>query len=136
VKRVTVMFSGVSLNASSSPLVQLGRSGGVETTDYISAYNTIVASPTYGGASAQSTNGFILFSGNAVNTMSGVIIFNNISGNTWLGNGQFCYLNTNQFTGWVSGEKTLSSTLDRIRITTVNGTDTFDAGTVNIMYEG
>ena len=34
------------------------------------------------------------------------------------------------------GNKTLSGTLDRIRITTVNGTDTFDAGTINIMYEG
>ena len=31
---------------------------------------------------------------------------------------------------------TLSSTLDRIRITTVNGTDTFDAGTINILVEG
>jgi hypothetical protein len=36
----------------------------------------------------------------------------------------------------VSGSKTLSGTLDRVRITTVNGTDTFDAGTVNILYEG
>jgi hypothetical protein len=35
-----------------------------------------------------------------------------------------------------AGTKTLSDTLDRVRITTVNGTDTFDAGTINIMYEG
>jgi hypothetical protein len=35
-----------------------------------------------------------------------------------------------------SGKKTLSGTLDRVRITTVNGTDAFDAGTINIMYEG
>jgi hypothetical protein len=33
------------------------------------------------------------------------------------------------------GSVTLSGTLDRVRITTVNGTDTFDAGTINILYE-
>ena len=36
----------------------------------------------------------------------------------------------------VTGAVSLSGTLDRIRLTTVNGTDTFDAGSVNIMYEG
>jgi hypothetical protein len=35
-----------------------------------------------------------------------------------------------------AGSVTLSATLDRIRITTVNGTDTFDAGSINIAYEG
>jgi hypothetical protein len=30
----------------------------------------------------------------------------------------------------------LSGTLDRIRLTTVNGSDTFDAGSINIIYEG
>lgn len=34
------------------------------------------------------------------------------------------------------GKKATSATLDRVRITTVNGTDTFDAGTINIAYEG
>jgi hypothetical protein len=34
-----------------------------------------------------------------------------------------------------AGSKTLSGTLDRVRITTVNGTDTFDAGSINILYE-
>jgi hypothetical protein len=35
-----------------------------------------------------------------------------------------------------AGSATLSGTLDRVRITTVNGTDTFDAGSINILYEG
>ena len=34
------------------------------------------------------------------------------------------------------GSVTLGGTLDRLRITTVNGTDAYDAGTVNILYEG
>ena len=33
------------------------------------------------------------------------------------------------------GSVTLAGTLDRVRITTVNGTDTFDAGSINILYE-
>jgi hypothetical protein len=37
---------------------------------------------------------------------------------------------------FTNGTKTTSATLDRVRITTVNGTDTFDAGTINILYEG
>jgi len=34
-----------------------------------------------------------------------------------------------------AGSKSLSAALDRVRITTVNGTDTFDAGAINILYE-
>ena len=33
------------------------------------------------------------------------------------------------------GELKLAGALDRVRITTVNGTDTFDAGSINILYE-
>ena len=29
----------------------------------------------------------------------------------------------------------VAGVLDRIRLTTVNGTDTFDAGSINILYE-
>ena len=34
-----------------------------------------------------------------------------------------------------AGQKSFSGVIDRIRISTVNGTDTFDAGTINILYE-
>ena len=34
-----------------------------------------------------------------------------------------------------AGRVTLSGALDRVRVTTVNGTDTFDAGSINILYE-
>jgi hypothetical protein len=33
------------------------------------------------------------------------------------------------------GSKSLSQTLDRVRLTTFGGADTFDAGKVNITYE-
>jgi hypothetical protein len=35
----------------------------------------------------------------------------------------------------IGGFVPLSGTLDRVRITTANGTDTFDAGSINILYE-
>jgi hypothetical protein len=49
--------------------------------------------------------------------------------------GTFYRNNTNGM-AYCAGTKTLSDTLTQIRITTVNGTDTFDAGSVNIIYEG
>jgi hypothetical protein len=61
------------------------------------------------------------------------MVFTNLSGNTWVQNGNS--LATGIAVQPVCGSKTLSATLDRIRLTTVNGTDTFDAGSVNILYE-
>lgn len=131
-KRVTVMFDGVSTNGTSFLLIQLGDLGGVENT----GYNSYAAN--FGGAGItgnSSTVGFLINSNAAARLNSGAVVFTNITGNIWAGlgglgegvtvNGQF-----------IVGSKTLSATLDRIRITTVNGTDTFDAGTINIMYEG
>jgi hypothetical protein len=64
------------------------------------------------------------------------MIIDNVTSNTWvsshtLGSGT----SLTGLSGFGGGSKTLSATLDRIRITTVNGTDTFDAGTINIIYE-
>ena len=72
----------------------------------------------------------------AGSTRIGHMIFTNISGNVWVAShslGDTSSFITNMTGG---GNVTLSGTLDRVRITTVNGTDTFDAGSINIMYEG
>jgi hypothetical protein len=46
-------------------------------------------------------------------------------------------INADTGVSWViaTGSKTLSAELTTVRITTVNGTDTFDAGTVNVSWE-
>jgi hypothetical protein len=77
----------------------------------------------------------MLVSGNNVNSYAqvGSVIITNISSNSWVAFG-YGLQATTQTTG-MGGSVTLSGTLDRIRITTVNGTDTFDAGTINILYE-
>ena len=129
-KRVTVMCSGISKSGTANFLFQLGDSGGVETTGYTGG--TFAASS---GAIiyAAPTNGFQTL-GDAAGTVLvyGSIVFSNISGNTWIASG---LLYGNSYNVQIAGEKTLSATLDRVRITTTNGTDTFDAGTINIMWE-
>ncbi len=133
VKRVTVIFNGVSLSGTSSILVQLGTSGGIVSTGY-DACSYIFEGGS--NAAVPSTAGFpvCLQSGTRV-VAGGLMTLQVVSGNIWIASlGGGASPSSRAFAG--GGNVTLSATLDRIRITTVNGTDTFDAGTINIMYEG
>jgi len=135
VKRITVMFSGVSTNGTSNLLVQIG-SGSVSNTGYDSG------AWSANSVNAGSTAGFILNGGNVVAgcSFSGCItlVLSNSSTNLWVSAGTLgqSTVPASNGAGNVSGgNKALSGALDRIRITTVNGTDTFDAGSINILYE-
>ena len=127
-KRITVMFNGVSASGTSFWLVQLGN-GSVVTSGYtgISSAGTAVAT--------NSTAGFLVSSNQAAASLyNGIVLLANLSGNIWTQSGTVgAPANINSIS---SGVITLGGTLDRIRLTTVNGTDTFDAGSVNILYEG
>lgn len=130
VKRITVMFSGVSTNGTSQYLIQLGDSGGIETSGYMGA-----VSWGGGGATTWMSTGFnIVTTQYAASLHSGIATFCLMGSNLWAHSGT----SAQHATGvpfYSAGSKSLSATLDRIRITTVNGTDTFDAGTINILYE-
>lgn len=131
VKRITVIFDGVSTSGTSFIQFQIG-SGSVATTGYNAAQSQQAAGAS-GGASG--TSGFGLQSALAANLIYGQAIFSLLGSNTWafLFNGA---TTTGQAVTLLSaGAKTLSGALDRVRITTVNGTDTFDAGSINILYE-
>jgi hypothetical protein len=130
VKRITVMFSGVSTNGTSNLLIQLGDSGGIENTGYLGSSSQLAGATN----SANYTTGFGVFLGNAANIVHGSVCVTNISGNVWAMSGVLGLSNA-ATTVNVTGTKTLSDTLTQVRITTVNGTDTFDAGTINILYE-
>ena len=134
VKRITVMFSGVSTNGSSNPLIQLGDSGGIENTSYASQSVVMINATTSVGAIH--TTGFGVLSGQAANIVTGIFQICLVTGNTWVFGGWHTQGSGTATTGSSAGNKTLSDTLTQVRITTVNGTDTFDAGTINIMYEG
>jgi hypothetical protein len=130
-KRITVMFSGVSTNGTSNVQIQIGTSGGVQTSGYTGnawQANTINSALSAGFLITPSTAATHTINGIAtlalLDSSSGIWAFTSVVGvTTYVGSA---------LTG---GAKTLSGTLDRIRITTVNGTDTFDAGTINIMWE-
>ena len=130
VKRITVMLNGVSTNGASVLQVQLGA-GSVTTTGYA------VSSGYYGAGQTGSTatSGFVFSSwSSSANLMTGMFTFCLLGSNTWIGTGIFVP-EGQAYQSTTSGKIALSGTLDRIRITTVNGTDTFDAGTINILYE-
>ena len=131
VKRVTVMFAGVSTDGASNPLFQLGA-GSVQSSGYLCASGVISTTNTTNAANY--TTGFGILSGAGANVIHGSCTFSLIGSNVWAWSMTMgLSTNTNPFYG--AGSVTLSGTLDRVRITTVNGTDTFDAGTINIMYE-
>ena len=127
VKKITVMLNGVSTNGSSAVRFQLGA-GAAQATGYVSASQN--GTSGIGPASA----GFDISNfTTASDVRYGYITFVNINGNNWVGTGLFTQTSLVLV---MAGVVALTGTLDRVRITTVNGTDTFDAGTINILYEG
>jgi hypothetical protein len=132
VKRITVMFAGVSTSGTSVPLIQLGA-GSVTTSGYVSSSARLQDSTAV--SVANSTAGFVIPLANASNVFSGAIQFTNVTGNTWVGQGVLCTALVSPFSMPISGLIALGGTLDRVRITTTGGTDTFDAGSINILYE-
>lgn len=131
VRRITVMFDGVSTNGTSPVQIQLGDSGGVETTGYFGDAMAITSSAA---AYAAYSNGFVSPGSIAAASRFGFLTIVNINSNVWAASGTVGDNST--FAGSFQGAKSLSATLDRIRLTTVNGTDAFDGGTANIIMEG
>lgn len=133
VKRITVIFTSLQISGSSNVLFQLGISSGIVATGYL-------GSGSFTGSTSGASNyttGFGIASTGASNVLHGKIVFDllNASTNTWTANG-ICSLSNVAFTQTTAGSKALSGTLDRVRITTLNGTDTFTSGSINILYEG
>lgn len=130
VKRITIQYNALSTSGTSNPMIQLGDSGGIETTGY--------SGSAWQGNTTNSANstGFLMNTVTAAaNSITGTatLTLMDAATNTWMislvGHYSANVMNL------CAGSKALSATLDRVRITMVNGTDTFDAGTINIMYE-
>jgi len=134
VKRVTVMFADVSTNGTSSIRVQIGTSAGVIVSGYLGSATTLVA----GVSTSNFTAGFdenTAGGATAASIRHGFYSINMLSATRFVCTGILNYSNEAR-SNFLAGSVTISGTLDRIRITTVNGTDTFDAGSINILYEG
>lgn len=124
VQRITFMFNQLSNVGGSSIQVQIGSAvSGIETTGYISsnAFGTL-------------NSGFCIAIGPAPGYLQvGTMVYTKLTGNTWIQNG--CALAEGVAMQPANGSKTLAGTLDRLRLTSVSGTDPFDSGTVNLFYE-
>ena len=124
IKRITVMFSGVSTNSTSNYLMQLGTGSTTFTiSGYVSSCRTAV-----------NTSGFLIVDGpTAASLVSGAITLTNFSGNTWVSSGVLQISGGSAY--YSSGVIALAAQLTAVRITSVTP-DTFDAGSINILYEG
>ena len=132
VRRVIIMFSGVSLAGTSQPRVQLGTSSTPQTT----GYSGVTALQITGTSVATLSSGFDVNSGYAssLNTYTGTLTLTYITTNTWVADGNLAILVGATGLNKINGVVTLSGELDMVRITSVSGADTFDAGIVNVQY--
>jgi hypothetical protein len=130
-KRITVMFAGVSTSGTSNIQIQLGTGGTptYTTSGYVGGVSLV------GSSTFISTGIGVTQTTAAATTFSGLTTIANITGNTWTAGGYVSGNATNGCT--VAGSSiALGAALTAVRVTTVNGTDTFDAGSINILYEG
>lgn len=128
--RIAINFNGLSLSSTSNMLIRIGTSAGVISTGYSSASSYLTSTTSV----ATSTAGFIInLNGTAANTFSGTVVLNYVGNGVWVASGTGSLAGT--FTVTVGGTyATLGASLDRVRITTVSGTDTFDNGSFNLTY--
>ena len=130
VKKITVMFQGVSSNSSSLWLLQLGTSSGVTTSGYLGRVRDL------GSVTSAYSAGFTLLTDSSNGAiLHGLIQVVTLGSNNFAMSGILSRSDgANQYIS--GGSIALGGVLDRVRLTTVNGTDVFDAGSINILYEG
>jgi hypothetical protein len=138
VKRITILMNGLSTSGTSDLSVRIG-SGSFVSTGYVGS-TAYVSQSSVAAGGAGATTAFTV-GGYSVNTctISGVVTLYNITGNIWN------YVSTVTRNGGTTAQNgvqtsvyvplSLSGVLDRVQLLAVNTTDTFDAGSVNILYE-
>jgi hypothetical protein len=146
-KRITVSLVNISTNGTSAEVIQIGDSGGYATTGYEAVCSYIIAATpaiSAGAGGVFNSQGFVLMgqtASTATNQLSGRVVLDLVGTtgglNYWACSGVIGRQDAGTyFQKFVAGHKGLSGTLDRIRLTTLTGTATFDGGLVNIIYEG
>lgn len=139
VKQVTISLVGVSTNGTSPFAIQLGDSGGIEITGY--TFHTFTTSTALNTSDLGVTGASFRLNATArvaADLYSGtfILILENASTNTWGLSGSLVSSNGSAARMDIAaGMKATSAVLDRVRFTTIGGTDTFDAGVMNIAYQ-
>ncbi len=132
VRSIDIMFEGVSVDGTQDMLIQIGDSGGFETTGYVST--TMLIANGGSATSTSSTAGFVFSSNAATDVLSGIMSLRlkDPDNFTWV-SGHNASVNTTTVTSG-GGHKSLSAELTQVRITSVSTPDDFDAGSINIQY--
>jgi|GEM_PF-1283738 len=130
-KRITVIAQDVSTNGGSQVLLQVGDSGGVSASGYVGGNLYYLGGSS--GAHETLSSGFRVFIGGAGIYRFGTITLTRLTANKWVAVGQIAHAGG---FAWVSGVRVLANTLDRVRFTTVGGTDAFTQGEVSLLIEG
>jgi hypothetical protein len=134
VKRITVMFSGVSTNGTSGIRFRLMVGGVGVDTGYLAASVTLTSAVA--AAPADVTDGFPLPVASASSVYHGQIIISKLSDSIYTASGTFFdNLATERISITTGRVQSISGAVDGVQITTTGGTNTFDAGTINILYE-
>ena len=138
VTRITILFAdGLSTNGTSPIVIRLGDSGGFLTTGYQSAASFTSSAGGY----LTSTAGLLIDATNtaiASYTRYGAMTLLNtgvvLSSTYWVSTSNV-YANGSQVCTSGAGGVSLSNALTQVRVTTLNGTDTFDSGLISLIYE-
>lgn len=132
--RIVVMVVAFSTNGTSIPIIQLGDSGGIETSGYL---GTVAQIATTGTGAANHNTGFAL---NATHTAAAVyhgqvtLTLEDATNFAWVAKGAIGRTDVSTAIQLLAGSKTLTAALTTVRLTMVNGTDAGDAGAVNVLY--
>jgi len=133
VKKITVMLAGVSTSSTNVLQLQIGTGGAATITGYVGAVST-----TGGSQNAMSTGFSINNNMTAAGLFSGIVTLTLLNGNTWVEAGTIMPAAGTPIGAVSAGYLALGGTLDYLRIigsSTGNPADTFDAGSINILYE-
>jgi len=137
IKKITVMFNAVSLSGNSTFRIQLGTGSTTYTTSGYVTFGVTFGAASLGGAT--DTGGFPIGqnqTAGGTTTYGGSCVITNVSGNIWSYMAVCGGSSTTNGGLLGGGSVSLGAALTAVRVTTINGTDTFDAGSINILYEG
>ena len=128
---ITLMFTGVSASGTNNFMVQLGTASGYIETGYDSL------SQNEGGSDDTAATDCFLIRADANNHLrTGAMVITKASGSSYVQTGSFA-LNPSGVQGGTQTYGSLTSvsgTVNRLRVK-LNGTNTFDAGTISVSYK-
>lgn len=132
VKRVTLLFNGVSVSGTDSLLVRIGPSGGIASSGYLSTAGIITnaANPSVSG----DTTGFLIYIAAASRAFSGAMTISLLNASSYIYVSSHSGKSDSGNVNVGGGDVTLSGLMTQLTILP-GGANTFDAGSVNILYE-